>query len=134
MNKHILLQKYQQKLNIQNYSKQTINSYLSAIKMFISYFQANKLKVLDENIIIKYLNYCKTQKQYSLSSMKLAYSSIKFLFTDVLVKDFPPTLRFSFRKEEKLPTVLSEKDIISWILMSIKNFFNNSTLHFLFVF
>ncbi len=112
MNKQELLRKYKQKLNIQNYSKQTINSYLSAIKMFISYFQANKFKALNENIIIKYLDYCKTQKQYSLSSMKLAYSAIKFLFTDVLEKEFPPSLKFSFRKEDKLPAVLSEKDII----------------------
>ena len=127
MNKQILLKKYQQKLNIQNYSPQTINSYLSSIKMFISYFQANKFKALDENIIVKYLDYCKTQKQYSLSSMKLAYSSIKFLFTNVLEKDFPSSLKFSFRKEEKLPAVLSEKDI-SLILKATTNIKHKSIL------
>ena len=112
MNKQLLLQKYQQKLNIQNYSQQTISSYISAIKMFISYFQVNKFKSLNENIIIKYLDYCKTKKQYSLSS-------IKFLFRIVLEREFPSSLKFSFRKEEKLPIVLSEKDIL--------NIFKNTT-------
>ncbi|MDP7028142.1 MAG: site-specific integrase [Candidatus Marinimicrobia bacterium] len=118
MNKNSLLRQYQQKLRIQNYSNQTIRSYISAIKMFIAYFQKNKCKALDETIIIHYLDYCKTKKNYSLSSMKLAYASIKFLFTHVLKREFPPSLKFSFRKEEKLPTVLSEKDII--------NIFNNT--------
>ncbi len=113
MNKQKLLAQYLQKLSIQNYSHQTINSYISAIKMFIAYFQVNKFNALDENIIINYLDYCKTRKHYSLSSMKLAYSSIKFLFTNVLEREFPSSLKFSFRKEEKLPAVLSEKDIIN---------------------
>ena len=45
--------------------------------MFFSYLQVKKFKVLDENTIIKYLDYCKTQKQYSLSSMKLAFKKLK---------------------------------------------------------
>ena len=45
--------------------------------MFISYFQVNKFKALNKNTIIKYLDYCKTQKQYSLSSMKLAFKKLK---------------------------------------------------------
>ncbi len=43
--------------------------------------------------------------------MKQAYSAIRFLFTDVLQRELPKSLRFTFRKEERLPSVLSTSDI-----------------------
>lgn len=62
MCKQNLLLQYQQKLNIQNYSHQTISSYNSAIKLLITYFQGNKFKALDDGVIFNYLDYCKTIK------------------------------------------------------------------------
>ncbi len=56
-------------------------------------------------------NYSPQTVRSYLSSMKLAYSSIKFLFQNVLEKDFSNSIRFSFRKEEKIPEVISEKAI-----------------------
>jgi len=111
MLKDVLVNNYLQKLNIQNYSKQTISSYISALNKFIEYIQHNKTKKIDETVIQNYLNYCKIDRGYSLSSMKQIYSAIKFLYQKVLLKEFPSSLKFSFRPEEKLPTVLSVIDI-----------------------
>jgi len=113
MLKKALIEDYTQKLNIQNYSQQTVVSYLSALNKFIDYIKLNQIKKIDDKTIQDYLNFCKTKKYYSLSSMKQAYSAIKFLYQKVLLKEFPKSLRFSFRKEEKLPNVLSVEDVKS---------------------
>jgi integrase/recombinase XerD len=111
MLKSTLLKKYTQKLSVQNYSNQTIRSYISALNTFIKFVKATNVTELNAQTVLDYLEYCKNHKKYSLSSMKQAYSAIRFLFINVLEKEFPQSLRFKFRNEERLPSVLSVSDI-----------------------
>lgn len=111
MLKSELLLNLQQKLTIQNYSQQTIKSYMSAVRMFINYIVDKKIDDVDEKVIHNYLFMCKDEKNYSLSSMKQAYSALRFLYFQVLQKPFPQNINFYFRSEERLPEILSTEEV-----------------------
>jgi len=111
MQKADLLKTAKQKLVIRNYSKRTIDSYLSAINHFASWLIKEKVSNVNDKIVEKYLYYLKGKKKRSVSSMKQSVASLKFIFSDVLNKDIPPSLDIHFRKEEKIPVVLSELEV-----------------------
>ena len=106
-----LLEKAKQKLVIRNYSKQTVASYLSAINHFANWLIIEKVTNVNDEIVEKYLYHLKRKKKHSISSMKQSVASLKFIFSDVLNKNIPPTLNVRFRKEEKIPIVLSETEV-----------------------
>lgn len=120
MQKADLLKTAKQKLAIRNYSKRTIDSYLSAINHFASWLIKEKVTHVNDEIVEKYLYHLKRKKKRSISSMKQSVASLKFIFSDVLNKEIPSSLDIRFRKEEKIPVVLSESEVAR-ILNSVKN-------------
>ena len=94
MLKSELLLNFQQKLTIQNYSQQTIKSYMPAVRVFITYIVDKKIDGVDEKVIQNYLFMCKDEKNYSLSSMKQVYSALRFLYVQVLQKPFQQNINF----------------------------------------
>jgi site-specific recombinase XerD len=52
--------------------------------------------------------------------MKQTVASLKFLFTDILKKEIPDSLNIRFRKEEKIPVVLSEKEVAA-VIKAVNN-------------
>jgi len=120
MQKAQLLESAKQKLVIRNYSNQTIASYLSAISHFASWLITVKVTKVNDDVVEKYLyNLIHTQSR-SISSMKQTIASLKFVFSEVLNRDIPSALNIRFRKEEKIPVVLSESEVAR-ILNSVKN-------------
>jgi site-specific recombinase XerD len=102
-----LLKSAKQKLVIQNYSQRTIASYLSAINSFASWLIEEKVTKASDEIVEKYLYYLKREKKRSISSMKQTVAALKFIFSNVLNRAIPSALDIRFRKEEKIPVVLS---------------------------
>ena len=120
MKKQAIIEKFQKKLIIENYSEQTIRNYLSALKLFLEYIKKLQLIGVTDNEIQNYLYYCKTQKKYSYSSMKQVIATISYLYKKVFDKPIPEALNIELRKPSNLPTVLSVKEI-SKILGVTKN-------------
>ncbi|NQV38538.1 MAG: tyrosine-type recombinase/integrase [Candidatus Marinimicrobia bacterium] len=118
MRKSELLQIAEQKLTIRNYSQQTIASYTSSLKLFADWLIHNSVESISNSVIEQYLY--EKKKQYSLSTLKQTIAALKFLHTDVIHKDIPDSLNIRLRKEEKIPTVLSEEEI-SRILKTVSN-------------
>ena len=79
MQKQEILNEFKKKLKIENYSDQTIRNYVSTISLFLNYFENLHLKEITDKEISDYLYYCKTEKNYSFSSMKQVISSIRYL-------------------------------------------------------
>jgi site-specific recombinase XerD len=127
MQKAQLLESAKQKLVIRNYSNQTIASYLSAINHFANWLITEKVTKLSDEIVEKYLYDLKNNKKRSISSMKQTVAALKFIFSDVLNKDIPSSLDIRFRKEEKIPVVLSELEVTK-ILNSVINLKHKSIL------
>ncbi|GBD87687.1 tyrosine recombinase XerC [bacterium BMS3Abin03] len=111
MDKQEILHKFSKHITLENYSGQTIKNYLSALKLFLEYIQNLHIKEVTDKDIKDYLYYCKSEKKYSYSSMKLVIAAISYLYKKVFNKPVPDALNVKFRKPSTLPTVLSPKEI-----------------------
>jgi len=120
MNKQEILERFRKQLTIENYSNQTIKSYLSALKIFLEYIKKLEIDKITEKEIQNYLYYCKDTKDYSFSSMKQVIASIRYLYLKVLHKQVPESLFIKLKKPNILPSVLSKKEIVK-ILKVTKN-------------
>ncbi len=111
MLKQEIIKKFKNKLIIENYSEQTIRNYVSALKLFLEYVGKLNVKEVTDKEIQDYLYFCKTEKDYSYSSMKQVVATIRYLYLNVLKKPVPESLNINLRKPSVLPTVLSAKEI-----------------------
>ena len=78
-----LIEQMMMDMEIQDYSRKTIDSYRAHIKNFLRYFDKAP-EELDESHIREYLFYLKTEKRNSSSNISQAFSAIKFLYRAIL--------------------------------------------------
>jgi len=115
MKKQEIIERFYKNLVIEDYSKQTIKSYSSALKLFLEFVEILNLDQITEKEIQDYLYYCKNKKNYSFSAMKQAIASIRYLYLKVLLKPPPQSLSIELRKPNQLPIVLSKKNVVKLI-------------------
>jgi integrase/recombinase XerD len=106
------LDKFYQSLVISDYSKQTINSYMSALKLFFEYISINKLTQVSNDHIQNYLQFCREEKKYSTSALRQSIAAIKYFYIHILKENVPDALNVKIRKSNKLPLVLSKEEVI----------------------
>ncbi len=111
MKKQEIIDRFEKQLMIEHYSKQTIRSYTSSLKLFLEYVQKLKTDKIGEKEIQNYLYHCTENKNYSFSAMKHTIASIRYLYEKVLRKPVPSALEIDLRKPYKLPLVLSKEEI-----------------------
>jgi site-specific recombinase XerD len=115
----VIIEKCMELLKLKGYSQKTADVYVSHIRQFINFNNESISKIRSRDIK-KYLLYLLNERKLSHSFVNQAVSAIKFLFIKVLKKkdiivDIPRP-----KKENKLPQVLSEKEVIK-ILKSLDN-------------
>lgn len=122
-----LLKVMRDRLKLKGYSPKTIKSYLSHAKLFIEYCckDANEL---DKENINTYLLYLLDEKHNAHSFVSQAVSAIKFLFGNVLMKDDLTIDIARPKKENKLPEVLSQKEVLG-ILDNLHNMKHRAILY-----
>ena len=110
----------EERLMLKGYSPQTIKSYKSAFRAFLSFYPEKHPKDIDKKAIEAYMLYCIKQLNYSESSQNLIINAIKFYYEKVL--KLPKTYYELERpnKAKKLPHVLSEEEVLA-ILKAPKN-------------
>ena len=84
MNKTELINKYKARLILRNYSQRTVDVYVSALGVFVSYLQENHIEKVTPLILEKFFNYASSELNYGYSMMKQVLASVKFLYNDVL--------------------------------------------------
>lgn len=114
-----LLGRAEQELKLKGYSAKTIKSYLGHIGRFFNITHKTIDLITNDDIRV-YLTGLLENKEKSHAYVNQAISSIKFLFSDVLkdqgiVADLPRP-----KKEQKLPEVLSQEEVLN-ILKSVNN-------------
>jgi len=119
MKKQELIQRFYKQLVIENYSNQTIKSYSSALKLFLEFVEKLRIDKITEKEIQDYLYYCKKRKNYSFSAMRQAIASIRYLYRKVLHKHLPNNFSIQLRRPNKLPIVLSQKEIYKLLKVTI---------------
>ena len=111
MKKQKIIEKFNKRIIIENYSEQTIKNYLSVLKLFLDWVEKRNVDKVSNEEIQDYLFYCKNKKNYAFSTMKQVIATISFLYDKVLDKPIPKALDIKLRKPTHLPIVLSVKDI-----------------------
>jgi integrase/recombinase XerD len=115
------------KLKLKGYSSKTKKSYTGHIRRFLEYYKTSPEK-LEENDIRKYLLYLIDQKGLSHSYLEQAICSLKFLYTEIIIKDFNFDNIPRPKKEKKLPDVLSQEEVFR-ILEVLENIKHKSMLY-----
>ncbi|WP_407930057.1 site-specific tyrosine recombinase/integron integrase [Ignavibacterium album] len=115
-----LIDKYSKLLHIKNYSTKTEKSYLHHLDLFLNFLSSNKIKDIDQNVLLNYFNYLKQTKNFSYSSMKQALASIRFLFLDVLKKEVDFDFFIKMKKPNSLPNILTTEEVKN-IIYSLTN-------------
>ena len=112
-----LLGKIENELELRNYSKKTIKSYLICLSDFFRYTKIVK-KDPDINIIKKYLLE-KQEKGQSGQTINLHLNAIKYFYRKIFKSPVEINIKFA-KTSKKLPVVLSRSEIEK-IIDSIKN-------------
>ncbi len=120
MNKIQLMSKYETKLILKNYSKRTIEVYLSGLSIFIKYIQENDIDTVTPVVLEKFFKYSVTESHYGFSMMKQLLASVKFLYFDVLNKPIDFDFNIKMKKPSTIPEVLSVEEV-QRLLNSFKN-------------
>ena len=120
MNKADLLNKAKSQLYTRNYSPRTIASYISSLNNFAEWLIQEKVNQVTDKEVEKYLYHLKKNRNRSISGVKQTVASLKILFTDILKKEIPDSLNIRFRKEEKIPVVLSEEEVAA-VIKAVNN-------------
>ena len=105
---------YLQKLELKKYANNTVRSYVSSFEAFMNFYFSRALHTLDEHDIRRYLQHL-IQNGKSDSHINQAINSIKFYYEIVLGM---PNRFYDIerpRKRERLPSVVSKREIIAMI-------------------
>ncbi len=99
---------------------------MSAIHLFLNYVSRLSVHEITDKEITEYLYFCKSEKEYSYSSMKQAIASIRYLYKRVLDKPIPEALNLKLKKPIAVPSVLSKREIAK--LLSVTKNLKHKTL------
>jgi site-specific recombinase XerD len=102
-------EKLQDELHSRKYSRKTITAYVHYNRELCRVLQKTPDEI-GEADVKKYLAYLDVAKDLSSSSMNLALSGIRFLYDQVMKKDFTRE-QYRPRQDKRLPGVLSRTEI-----------------------
>lgn len=115
----IILKTMEQELKLRGYSHKTKKLYIGHVRRFLNYYNKD-INDIDTEIIRDYVEYLLTVKNASHSFVNQAVSAIKFLCNEVLKKSKIMIEVPRPKKENKLPNVLSQDEVIK-ILDNVEN-------------
>lgn len=106
-------------MELKNFSRKTISCYLMYMKEYAGYFKKPPDEMGQEEIL-KYLCYLKDEKKASWSGINIAYSALKFFYTNVLDREWNVKKIPRPKLNKMLPAVMSRQEVKS-ILESTSN-------------
>lgn len=115
-----ILKKFLEYLEHQkDYSNHTVKAYHTDISQFISFLKKKKIKTFSEvnyRVLLDFISSLKAETGYTEKSISRKVASIKaffkFLSSRKFIKSNPALLLYTPKVPEKLPSFLSEKEVI----------------------
>lgn len=101
-------------LEVKRYSKNTIDNYVSIVKMAEQYFN-KPLNKVDEAALHKYFYFMVHTKKVSYSYQKQIAMALKLYYKEMFNTSINLEFLFPTRKPEKLPVIISKKDVLATI-------------------
>jgi site-specific recombinase XerD len=111
VNKNELISKYEAKLILKNYSKNTIDVYLSGVRIFIDFIQKHKVKNVTSDTLEQFYKFAAIDLNYGYSMMKQLLASVKFLYHEVLKEPIDFDFNIKMKKPSTIPEVLSVEEV-----------------------
>lgn len=105
-----LREKMQREMDLKGLSSRTKKIYLTEIDKYEKYFNRPPEELSAEEIK-QYLHYIIQTKQNSSSAVNVAYSALKFFYSNTLNRDWEFKSIPRMKKAKKLPIVLDRKEI-----------------------
>lgn len=97
-------------LELRRFSPNTIKSYLSHVRSFVRKFGKSPV-ALHEEEIRQYLHWLQVERKTSWSNVNLGYNALKFLYVQVLKREWKVDRLARPRGSKRLPEVLSRAEI-----------------------
>ena len=108
-------EEYLRKLKELRYSHNTLKTYKVLFEEFINYYNKHDIALIDEKMIIAFLQYLVLERKISLSYQNQSINAIKFYYERVLKGDRKIYSVERPRREKTLPVVLNETEILRTI-------------------
>jgi site-specific recombinase XerD len=105
----------EQALTLKNYSYRTIKSYKNCFRAFIRHYDQMKPSQISRKEIDQYIYMLLKTRKISRSHQNQILSAIKFFYTSVIPQEDKVSGLFRPRREEKLPQVLTQEEVISFL-------------------
>lgn len=108
-----------------NLSDKSLKAYKSDITNFILFIKGHKIPLINPDTILLYINTLNTSKHLKDTTIKRKIISLKlfttFLYDNNIIDNYPfYKLKFKYKKEHKLPKVLSIEEVKK-LLFAVKN-------------
>ena len=113
-----MLDKLESELKTKGLSQKTIESYLFHNNEFLK-FANKKPEEISEADVKNYVSYLSSERKYKPRSINLAFSSLKFLYSNLLNKKIMENVKIP-KLHKKDPVVLSKEEIKS-LLSAVEN-------------
>ncbi|HNX89865.1 MAG TPA: tyrosine-type recombinase/integrase, partial [Paludibacteraceae bacterium] len=114
-------------LKLKNYSENTIRTYTMMFSRFMQYYGFRNPETLSDSDIREYLLHLIEKKQVSQSFQNQAINAIKFYYEQVLGRASNTYYVQRPKKEMRLPSVLSEREVAS-LLSQVRNLKHRAAL------
>jgi len=102
---------YRRKLIELRYSDNTVRTYCSLFEEFMNYYPEQDPQRMDEQMIIRFMQYLVIDRKVSLSYQNQSINAIKFYYERLLGEPRKIYLVERPRRERKLPVVLNEEEV-----------------------
>src|SRR5690606_12608138 len=104
---------YVEELAIRRYSAATVDNYTSQFAAFLRYIYPRTCEEIQEDDIRRYMRYLVEERRVSGSTQNIAINAIKFYLENVMKGERTVCVVERRRREDKLPVVLREREVLS---------------------
>jgi len=105
-------QKSMRALQLAGMSERTQQAYCRSVRMLVEFYNKTP-DMISEQQLQDYFLHRKNVDKWSAATMRICYNGIKFFFIQVLKRDWHTLQLIHARREQRLPTVLSVKEVRS---------------------
>lgn len=105
-----LIKRYKEDLQLSGYAKRSIDSYASSV-IRLQRYHNKPLEDITEEDLRQYWLCCQNDFGWSPASLRISYSGIQHFFNKTLVRDWTIFNDIKWKREEKLPTILSLQEV-----------------------
>jgi len=105
-----LIKRFTEDLQLAGYAQRSTQSYVSSV-LRLQRFYNKPLEDITEEELRQYWLCCKSEFGWSAASLRISYSGIQHFFTRTLVRSWNIFSEIKWKREQKLPTILSLQEV-----------------------